>query len=443
MSGIVIRNALLPEPSRTGSWDVFVEGELISAIQPAGTWDATADVLVLDAQGGWLLPGLVNAHTHSPENLARGLAARSILSDWLPAIWHHLDRLSPREIRQAVLLGAMEMIRTGVTGVVDHFRQTPMREDALEAVIDAYAETGLDAVVSVMLRDPVGAEGLIGASHVAAVPPAAEQLRLVEAFLDYGARKGVSLGLGPSAPHRCSDGLLEQVAALAAAKGLPVQTHVNETAADAAAARERFGMSAIAHLHRLGLLGRRISLAHCVWLEPQDADILAGTGSIVVHNPVANLRLGSGTCDLPRLLSSGTVIALGTDGAASNDGQNIWESLKLTALLPRRPETSPQSWPSCDDVLAMAIDGGRAAMAQETARLQPGQKASLAVFDKDPFAPPTASPAGLLVLGTTARRARHVLSRGRVLLSDYRLLTIDEAALHEEVRPKPSMEVAS
>jgi 5-methylthioadenosine/S-adenosylhomocysteine deaminase len=420
--------------------DILIDdGRIVDLAGPRTVPPASAADRI-DAASGLVLPGLVNAHTHSPENLARGRAERARLAEWRAEIWPALDALGADDLRLAIEIGAAEMIRHGVTGVVDHFRQTPMRADAVDAAVDAYTATGLRATLAVMLRDGGDRSGALpGAAHVKVVPGAREQIALVAAAADRARKRGVTIAFGPSAPHRCSNAMLEGLAAMSADS--LVHTHVDETAEDAAEARARFGCSSVMHLDRLGLLRPATACAHVVHVSHADIARLAATATLVVHNPVSNSRLGSGVARLPELLAAGVAVALGTDGAASNDSQDMWEVLKLAALLPRLSGSPPSSWPSAATLLDMATRQGQAVTG--LLRDEPlagtiviGAPADLIVLDDDPLVvQPDADPAASLVLGAHPQ-PRHVIARGRVLLRDHALTTIDEADLRRRLRSR-------
>jgi 5-methylthioadenosine/S-adenosylhomocysteine deaminase len=385
------------------------------------------------------MPGLVNAHTHSPENLARGRSERTRLPEWREAIWPALDALSADHLKIAIEIGAAEMIRRGVTSVVDHFRQTPMRADAIEAAIDTYAAIGLRTTLAVMLRDGGHASSAPpGAAHVKTVPGAGEQIALVSAATAHACERGVTIAFGPSAPHRCSDLMLEQLAGMSA--DVLIHTHLDETAQDADDARRRFGRSSVMQLDRLGLLRPTTSCAHAVHVSETDIERLAATQTTVVHNPVSNSRLGSGMAPLPALLAAQVPVALGTDGAASNDAQDLWEVLKLAALLPRLAGSPPSCWPSATTLLDMATRQGHSVTG--LARNEPlagviqvGAPADLIIFDDDPLAfQSDATLTASLVFGVHPE-PRHVIARGRVLMRDHVLTTIDEAELRQRLRP--------
>jgi guanine deaminase len=418
--------------------DIFIRDGRIAALLPASTTSRADAAETIDAASGLVMPGLVNAHAHSPENLARGRAERARLSAWRDAIWPDIDALTPDLLTLAIEIGAAEMIRCGVTSVVDHFRQTPMRDDALRAAIDAYAATGLRGTIAVMLRDgQSGAAAPMGAPHVASMASATEQIALVELMNSYAAGVGVTLAFGPSAPHRCSDALLEQLAGLDPAP--LIHTHLNETAEDAETAHSRFGRSSIAQLHSLGLLRPTTACAHAVHVSGADIELLATREALVVHNPVSNLRLGSGIAPVPALLEAGIRIAIGTDGSASNDTQDVWEAIKLAALLPRIDARESTAWPSAATLLDMATRNGHRATGFSWTEplagvIAVGAPADLIVFDDDPLAlHSTTAPSASLVFGRRCE-PRHVIARGRFLMRDHALVTIDEEKLRRQVR---------
>ena len=415
--------------------DLAIKDGRIVRLAPPGSLARRAASELIAAGGGLAMPGLVNAHTHSPENLARGRAERARLSEWMGAVWPALDTLPAHLVRLAIEIGAAEMIRHGVTSVVDHFRQTPMTTQALTAAVEAYAAIGMRCTLALMLRDSAHAGTLIGAPHVAAAPSAAEQISLVAATSSWARLQGVDLAFGPSAPHRCSDALLRMVAH--EHPDLQVHTHLDETVEDAQAAHRRFGRSSVSQLDHIGLLGPRLACAH---VTASDIDRLAATGTVVVHNPVSNMRLGSGIAPLPAFLAAGVAVALGTDGAASNDTQNPWEVIKLAALLPRLGTADPTAWPRAATILALATRGGHrvtgfAAAEPCAGTIADSAPADLIVFDDDPLAQlDQGGVEAILVFGAPAHRPRHVIARGRVLMRDRSLTTIDEDGLRDRLR---------
>lgn len=400
---------------------------------------ASADVApragkVIDGEGGLVLPGLRNAHTHGSEILARGVADGLDLAAWLAAVWPRLDGLSPEQMAVAVRLGALLSIRCGITSVVDHCRRNPMSDEVLEAAAAAYDQVGLRTLLAVMVRDRTGANNLaVGAAHLSALEPAHRQLERIAAAAQRLTSDRVAIGIGPSASLRCTEEMLAGVAGLSRAGGLPIHIHAAETVDEVDDELRDFGMTAFERLQRLGVLGARTACAHCVWLKPRDIEILADTGTVVVHNPVSNLRLKSGIGDLPALLAAGIDVAVGTDGAASNDGVDVWEALKFAALLPRR-NGEAEATPDSRTLLDMVTVSGEAALGGRGKPFEIGAPADFCLYpaaeapliDGDSFA------AGLVLSGP--RRPSHVVIGGVLVLDGGAFVHIDEAETVRQAR---------
>ncbi len=423
---LVVKNAtVLPfdeEFSVLENCDIVVLDGRIAACGPgeAARWSTTD---TLDGRDVVVTPGLCNGHTHSPETLARGLADTAPLGRWLETVWGRLDHLDHESIRLGILLCAAEMLHGGVTAVVDHFRQTPANRLSVDSAATSWLESGIRATVAVMVRDrnvPAWVKQPISC---------AEQVDMLRECTERwdGTEGRLRIAIGPSAPTRCSDELLRAAGALCDHYGIALQMHVDETRDEVALARSRFGDSAVRHLDRLGILGPHVSLAHCVWCGPEDLEILASTRSAVVHNPVSNLRLGSGRAPIERMRDRGVDVVIGTDGAASNDSQSVLESVKVAALLPRLSNDDPSDWISARQALSLAtINAGRV-FDMGDGRLAAGCRADFAAFERAalPFAPANDLHCQLAFAGGGVR-ARHVVVDGRVVLRNHEIVTFDE-----------------
>ncbi|MDB5601229.1 MAG: amidohydrolase [Xanthobacteraceae bacterium] len=391
-------------------------------------------VKAIDGEGGLVLPGLRNGHTHGSEILARGVADGLELADWLAEVWPRLDALTPEQMAIAVRFGALLSIRCGITSMVDHMRRNPMSDEVIEAAAAAYESVGMRALISVMVRDRAGANHRsVGAGHLGAPEPAHRQLARIAAAAQRLASDRIGIGVGPSASVRCTDEMLSGVASLSRDSGLPIHVHAAESAAEVADERRDFGMTSFERMERLGMLGRRTACAHCVWLEPRDIEILAGTGSVVVHNPVSNLRLKSGIADLPGLRAGGVEVAIGTDGAASNDGVDVWEALKFAALLPRR-NAGTAAMPGSIALLDMVTTSGAAALGGRGVPFEVGSPADFCLY------PAAEAPIGnddsfaaALVL-SVPRRPSHVVIGGALVLEQGAFLHVDEAETARQAR---------
>lgn len=420
--------------SRVEAADVLIENATIARVGPHGAFRAPA-ARQLDATGCIIVPGITNAHTHSPENLAAGFCDGLVLDDWLKAIWGELDHLSPQAIELCVYLGAAQMLKRGVTAVVDHFRQTPMSLTAVDSARSAYEKAGLRAMIAVMLRDRVAGDGKMVGVATKLKPVAIDEAREIwtEIARRHNPQSRVALALGPSGATRCSDAMLALAVEIASRYALCLHTHVAETHACAQMALNLFGCRTITHLKKLGFLGRKTSLAHCVWIDNEEIGLIAESGAAVVHNPISNMILGSGTAPVPAMRKAGAHIAVGTDGAASNGGQDIFESIKCAALLSRNDNPDPADWVTAGQAFDFAIRGGREIFGLAPAEIAPGAVADVAVF---PFTEEALDkffdPVRQLVFGAPPQ-ARHVLVAGDPVVVDGEIKTFDESALRAEL----------
>lgn len=408
MRSILFRNAtLLPG---AGDWmpragvDLLIRDGVIA--EPA----EALHIEEIDARHLLLMPAFVNAHTHSPEALARGRAPMARLDDWLAVQYAGgQDALPAARIRHAILLCAAEAIRGGAVRVTDHFRQIPPSVEALRIAAEAWAEGGIRARLAIMLRD-------LPSPSANFVPPSTEQALAVARAALAARPMACEIGLGPSAPQRCSDTLLHGLADLAREENAFLHLHLCETAKDALDCRARFGTDPVTHLESLGLSGPHVDYAHCVHLTDAELDRMAGNGTRMVHNPMANLRLGSGIAPVARAMARGVRLGIGTDGAGSNDTQDTLEAIKLALLLPRagRPDAE---WPTPAQILDIATDG---------AALRPGAVADLIAFDLRAPGLADAAPeeiAPRLLMATRPRDLLHVLGAGAWLLRDRELVS--------------------
>jgi len=216
-------------------------------------------------------------------------------------------------------------------------------------------------------------------------------------------------------------------------------THLLETRTQRQLATERYGRSAVEHLQEMGFLGDRTSLAHCVWLGEKDIEILADTRSTVVHNPLSNLRLGSGLAPILQCYRQGVNISFGCDGAASNDAQNMLEVIKLGTILHHMPDVDYQNWLTPHTVIEMAALGGNKGinLNQQVGTLKLGQLADLVLYDlAHPSLIPCYDPIQLLVLGRPTDVVDRVWIEGRLIVEKGQMLTVDVEALNQELRER-------
>jgi len=399
---------------------------------------------------------MVDAHAHSNENWFRGLWDNLPLEPWMLFSYPALaaPAQSGEEIYVRTLLGAVELLRSGATTVVDFLYDG---EEALEPVVRAYRDVGLRALIGLGYSDRayhetvVLDEGLVPRALIDRLererPPSWAELeamtrRAVERF--HRPEEGISICPAPSGPQRCTDEMLAGCAALADELDLVVHIHVLETRMQALSGRRMYGRTLPEHLDELGFLSPRVSFEHGIWLTPSDVELVRDRGVTVVHNPVSNMKLGSGIAPVPELLRHGVNVALGTDGMCSNDGNDMFATLKTAALLHKLWEVDYEDWLGAQEAWALATRGGAAAAGDPSlGSLEPGARADLVLLDLDSHVfTPLNDPLRQLALGSATLAVSSVMVGGEWRLRDGVVLGVDEAAVLAEGRARGADVVA-
>ena len=456
MTQTLFRDALLvtiaPGAEQVARGDLLVEGSTIAAV--GGTIPVADDTTVIDARGKLIMPGLVNAHTHSSETFFRGRYEGMPLEIWsLYAYPLLMDApIEPRLLYLRTLLLAMESLRSGVTTLCDDFFDPPHHDlDRLTTVFSAYDDAGIRANVSSAVMNIPTLDTLPFARQIV---PARLQAMLdvpqitAPAYLDYCRaafdalqdRAGrLRFMLAPSAPQRCTPDLLVACDALAREKGVPFHTHVLETVTQAATGPELYGRSLIRYMHDLGVLGRHTAIAHSVWVSDADMALMGEAGCSIAHNAVSNQKLGAGIAPLRRLLEAGVNVGLGTDGLCANDTARIFDVMRVAGLIHSVSGPDPEEWVTAHEILHAATLGGArsAALGTVTGSLEPGKAADLLMIDLDTDAfTPLNDPEKHLVYCENGSSIRLVMVAGEIVVRDGRLTRIDEAAVRAELRER-------
>ncbi len=400
---------------------------------------------------------MVNAHAHSNENWFRGLWDNLPLEPWMLFSYPVLaaPTQSTDEIYVRTLLGGIELLRSGATCVVDFLYDT---EEALEPVVRAYRDLGLRALIGIGMSDRAYHEtvvlesGLVSPDLIARLehekPPPWDEWedltrRAVERF--HRPDEGISICPAPSGPQRCTDELLVGVAALADELDLMIHIHVLETRMQAVSGRQMYGRSIPEHMDALGFLSPRVCFEHGVWLTQSDIELVRDRGVTIVHNPVSNMKLGSGICAVPELLQNGVNVALGTDGMCSNDGNDMFATLKTAALLHKLWEIDYEQWLGAEEAWAMATIAGATAAGDPDGlgRIEPGRRADLVLLDLDSHVfTPLNDPLHQVALGSTTLAVDSVMVDGQWRIRDGRVTGVDEAAVLAEGRARGAEIVA-
>jgi 5-methylthioadenosine/S-adenosylhomocysteine deaminase len=376
----------------------------------------------LDCGGKVLMPGLVNAHTHVPMTLLRGLADDLRLDVWLMGYMMPVERefVSPDFVRLGTQLACAELIRTGVTCFADMYY---FEEDVAKAT----AEAGLRAVCSqTVLKFPT--------------PDAASYEDSLAAARDFIQRwKGHALimpSVAPHAPYTCTPEILRATAQLAAEFDVPLHTHIAETALEVENMRRENGMPVVPFVKKQGLFDAKVLAAHCVHIDEGEMRTLMRAGAGVAHNPSSNLKLASGFAPIQRMLDLGLNVGIGTDGPASNNDLDMFEEVRLAAFVAKAVSNDPTSLPAAT-ALTMATRLGAQAvhLGSVTGSLEPGKRADLILVDISPlhnsprFRRDHDNLYAQLVYAAKSTDVSDVMVNGKWLMRDRKLLTIHETEL--------------
>lgn len=395
---------------------VAVKGSKIAAVGRApGFADLPPARETVDAQGGVIMPGLVNTHCHAPMVWFRGLADDLALQEWLTKLIFPAEAgwLDAEKVYWGALLAAAELIRGGVTTVADgYFYETEVRR--------AFQQAGLRAVV---------AQGVVDFS-APGVPEPRDNLKVAAEFMDSGQElqeQGIISTLFCHSAYTCGPETLQRAKDLTRRRCLPFFIHLAETQSEVAEIKHRTNLKPAFYLDRLGLLDESTVAVHAVWLDPEEQDLLAERGVKVSHCPESNLKLAAGVAPIPELLARGVAVGLGTDGAASNNNLDLWGEMSLAARLHKVWRGDPTLLPAAQTVALATCQGAIVlGLGDRIGTLTPGKDADLIVVELDrPHLTPLYDPFSNLVYAVRAADVRHVMVAGRWLMKDRHLLTLD------------------
>ena len=426
--------------------DILIEDDTIREIGPPGM-PAPAEARAISAAHRLIHPGLVNAHTHSHGNLAKGMGDRWTLELLLTAApWLGGNR-GAEDIHLSAQIGAVEMVLKGCTACYDLFFEWPMpSRDGMALVASAYAEVGMRAVIAPMVADRSFFEAIPGLAD--ALPPALREsvaaLRLApgettlaairEGLRDWSFdRDRVRPAVAPTIPHHCSDEFILGCANLARDFDLGLHSHVAESKVQAVTGIRVYGRTQTAHLDRLGVIGPQFTVAHGVWLDHDDMARLGDRGASVAHNPGSNMRLGSGLADARAMLDRRVNLGIGTDGASCADNQNMYEAMRLASFVSKVQGPDWQNWLSTREAALAATEGSARTLGFERiGRIAPGYKADLVLLDLDhPNWLPCNDPVNQLVHCEDGTAVDSVMIGGRMVVENRRVLSVDLARLRE------------
>ncbi|UNC91205.1 amidohydrolase [Candidatus Contubernalis alkaliaceticus] len=377
---------------------------------------------IIDGANQLLMPGLVNTHTHVPMTLFRGYADDLPLQEWL------YDNIFPLEaeyvtaynVRIGTELAVAEMLRGGITTFNDMYYFI----DDMAHIVE---ETGIRAVLSKSIID----------FPVPNSPTPEDGLRIAEeTFNKWNSHPRITIGFAAHAPYTCSPELIQKVKALADKYQVPFNTHLAETGVEVEQILEKYGFTPVGHLENLGVLSSNVIAAHGVHLTKDDIKILARHGVSVAHNPVSNMKLTSGVSPVPQLLEAGVKVGLGTDGAASNNNQDMFTEMRMAALLHKITRIDPTVMDAKTIVEIATIGGAKVlGMENEIGSLEVGKKADMILLDlTQPHALPLYNVYSHLVYSLKSSDVQTVIIDGSLVMENKKMLYIDEEQLNQKVQ---------
>jgi 5-methylthioadenosine/S-adenosylhomocysteine deaminase len=402
---------------------VAIEGADIAAVDTAA---AVARQFrgreTIDASGHLVLPGLVNTHTHAPMVLYRGLADDLPLMEWLNGYIFPAESktVSPEFVRAGTRLAALEMIESGTTTFADMYYFE-------EAIAEETRRAGLRAVLGqTIIQFPV-----------ADARTPADALARADAFITaFKNDPLITPAVAPHAIYTLDGSTLRAARELSKRHSVPTLIHLAETKDELKVAQERLAPSPVAYLDGLGFLGAGVIAAHGVWASDADIRTLMMRGVSVSHNPESNMKTGSGVAPVPAYLKAGVAVGLGTDGAASNNDLDMFEAMRIAALLHKHETTDPSAL-TARTVVEMATSRGARALGMETriGSLEPRKRADLIIVAASGARQtPMYDPISHLVYVMHGGDVRDTIVNGRILMRNRKVLTLDESAVITEAR---------
>ena len=373
---------------------------------------------VIDASGKILIPGLVNTHTHLSMTLMRGLADDIPLDTWLNNyIWPVEAELNPEYCYAGALVACAEMIKSGTTCFNDMYF-------FMDHVARAADDAGLRGIISHGMIDFGDGEKRKKEFK--------ESVRIIKKCHNIGDGR-IQVAFGPHSPYTCSEELLSEVKREAAKYGIRIHIHVSETKKEVSDILEAHGKRPFEYLDEIGFLGSEVTAAHAVWLSKNEIDIIKQNNVKLSHNPSSNMKLASGVSPISELLHKEVCVSIGTDGPASNNNMDMFEEMKMTALLQKVTTLDPTVL-KAEEVFKMATINGAKSLGLEDqiGSIEVGKKADIVLIDaKSPQLTPFRNPISHIVYSANGGNVDTVICNGEILMKNRELTKLDESMILE------------
>ena len=366
--------------------------------------------------GKLLIPGLVNAHTHTPMTLLRGVGSGLPLQRWLfEAIFPVEDKMDSSDVRIGTQMAILEMLACGTTCYQDMYWDY---SEIAPMVLESGIKVNAGAVLQMNDPNAQWAKDFFDRRF-------AGTERFFKNFNNAGDGR-IHANMQIHSEYLTVDESLERCAELAHRYGMEVHTHISETRLEHEGCLERHGETPLAHFERMGLLDTGAVCAHCVWVTGEDLEIMAEKGATFVHNPTSNLKLGSGIAPVAKAISKGVNVALGTDGTASNNNLNMFEEMHIASILQNGANCDPLALGAQDAFDMATINGYKALHRNDCGELAEGKRADIVAIDMDkPHLLPDADTQALLVYSVQGSDVCMTMVDGKVLYENGEYTTID------------------
>ena len=410
---LVIKNVEIIDKNDGKTYNIGISGHTITYIGTEPI-DGTETV---DGKGHLAVPGFINAHTHVAMTLFRSYADDLPLMDWLQnKIWPAEENLDSDSVYWGTQLAILEMLRSGVTCFNDQYF---FLEDSARAV----AETGMRATL---------ARGIIGPKMADVVPRIKENVDVFTKWHGYDDNR-IKVMIGPHAPYTCPPDTLKVAVKKAKELDCGLHIHLAETQGEVENCKQQYGMSTIELMDDVGLFEVPVVAAHCVHVSDADIDILANRHASVVHCPQSNLKLASGIAPITTMLAKGVNVALGTDGAASNNNLDMLEEARLAAMLAKGSTLNPTVVPAQEALKMATINGAKALGYNDLGTICVNQKADIVLYDMDkPYWYPRNDRVSLLIYAANSSDVDTVVINGKLLMKRGEMLTIDTEKVYAQ-----------
>ncbi|AZS14859.1 amidohydrolase [Paenibacillus lutimineralis] len=411
--------AVLDEKSPIVHGYMLIEGNTISYIgeeRPEGVEGAET----YDGKGLLFMPGLVNSHGHTAMSLLRGYGDDMVLQEWLEQkMWPMEAKFTPEDVYWGASLSVLEMVKGGTTTFLDMY-------DHMDQVGKVVEESGIRGVLT---------RGVIGLC-----PPELQDQKLAEAIRIardwHGKAEGrITTMMSPHAPYTCPPDYIERFVQAAHDLNLPLHTHMSETRAEVQQNVDQYGVRPVQHLLNLGFFSRPSLVAHAVHLTDEEIEILAAHKVAISHNPGSNLKLASGVARVPELLKAGVTVSLGTDGPASNNNLDMFEEIRLAALIHKGVSGDPTAVPALEALRMGTEYGAKSLYLNNTGKLAAGMKADMIAVNTDQahFLPRT-DYISHIVYSAGPKDVEHVWVDGKQIIRHGECLTLDEERIRYEAQ---------